>query len=223
MSLQALFLFFTYLGISFGITDGFPSHVASRTMHAHAWSAVDAELRNRGSPEPESPRMLAARFAIDAIEARTVTGWWVEILSFESGRLIADALGRFCRSADSQPLARHVLIDEKIDETAAAELRVWLLPAVRLFLEESAAARSRSAVSPDVVLKLWSMSRPRIDADFIPFDEAQDSDAVMLSVLARQQHAQVICMGDPYQQIYEWRGAVNAMSQIAAPECALTE
>jgi len=30
-------------------------------------------------------------------------------------------------------------------------------------------------------------------------------------------------VGDPDQQIYEWRGAVNAMAQIDAPECALTE
>jgi len=30
-------------------------------------------------------------------------------------------------------------------------------------------------------------------------------------------------VGDPYQQIYEWRGAVNAMAQIDAPKCALTE
>ncbi|MFM0633068.1 UvrD-helicase domain-containing protein, partial [Paraburkholderia xenovorans] len=64
---------------------------------------------------------------------------------------------------------------------------------------------------------------PRIDSDFILFDEAQDSDGVMLQILARQTHAQIIYVGDPYQQIYEWRGALNAMSQIDAPELALTE
>ncbi|MBB3259007.1 hypothetical protein F4827_003881 [Paraburkholderia bannensis] len=216
-----------YLAFNRAIADAaarrFPAHVASRTMHAHAWSAVDAQLRSRGNLEPEPPHRLAARFGIGAIEARTVTGRRVEILPFETGRLIADALGRFCRSADTEPDVRHVVVDEKIDEAVAAELRAWLLPAVRRLWEESVAAGSRSAVSPDVVLKLWAMSEPRIEADFILFDEAQDSDAVMLSVLARQRHAQVIYVGDPYQQIYEWRGAINAMSQIAAPECALTE
>lgn len=71
-------------------------------------------------------------------------------------------------------------------------------------------------------MKLWERSRPRIGADFILFDEAQDADGLMLSVL-RAQQAQVIYVGDPYQQIYEWRGAVNAMDHIRAPECALTE
>jgi len=44
----------------------------------------------------------------------------------------------------------------------------------------------------------------------------------MLSVLRRQRHAQVIYAGDPYQQIYEWRGAVNAMEHIQAHQCSLT-
>jgi hypothetical protein len=88
---------------------------------------------------------------------------------------------------------------------------------------ESIDPRGRRAILPDVYLKLWAQQNPRIDADFILFDEAQDSDGVMLSVLARQRHAQIIYVGDPYQQIYEWRGAINAMAQIDAPERPLTE
>ncbi|MFM0642636.1 3'-5' exonuclease, partial [Paraburkholderia metrosideri] len=80
----------------------------------------------------------------------------------------------------------------------------------------------RTAITPDVYLKLWERSRPNIPADFILIDEAQDSDGLMLSVLRRQQHTQVIYAGDPYQQIYEWRGAVNAMEHIQAHECPLT-
>jgi hypothetical protein len=72
-------------------------------------------------------------------------------------------------------------------------------------------------------LKVWAQTEPRIEADFILFDEAQHSDGVMLSTLGLQRHAQIIYVGDPYQQIYEWRSAVNAMAQIDAPECALTE
>lgn len=57
-----------YLAFNRAIADAaarrFPAHVASRTMHAHAWAAVSAPLRNRGSLEPEPPHMLAARFGI---------------------------------------------------------------------------------------------------------------------------------------------------------------
>lgn len=102
-------------------------------------------------------------------------------------------------------------------------MRTYLLPYVGHLWEEGAAARATSAISLDVLLKLWAFSEPRIEADYILFDEAQDSDGVMLSVLGRQRRAQIIYVGDPYQQIYEWRGAVNAMAQIDAPEYALTE
>jgi hypothetical protein len=50
-----------------------------------------------------------------------------------------------------------------------------------------------------------------------------DSGGIMLSVLGLQRYAQIIYVGDPCQQIYEWRGAVNAIAQIEAPECSLTE
>jgi superfamily I DNA/RNA helicase len=54
---------------------------------------------------------------------------------------------------------------------------------------------------------------PVIAADYILLDEAQDTNPVVLDVL-RKQPAQMIYVGDKYQQIYEWRGAVNAMERI---------
>jgi len=108
-------------------------------------------------------------------------------------------------------------------EAVAVQLRTYLLPYVGRLWEEGAAIHATSAISPEVFLKLWTLSEPRIVADFILFDEAQESDGVMLSVLGRQLHAQIIYVGDPYWKIYEWRGAVNAMAQIDAPECAPTE
>ena len=76
--------------------------------------------------------------------------------------------------------------------------------------------RGRSAIIPDVYLKVWAQTSPRIDSDFVLFDEAQHSDGVMLWLLNQQTHAQTIFVGDPYEQIFEWRGAVNAMAQISA-------
>jgi UvrD-like helicase C-terminal domain/AAA domain len=201
----------------------FPPHVNARTMHSLAWASVNQTLKNRVSLEPEPPHELAARFGLGPLQVYTVTGKAVDVSLFELGRMIADGLGRFCRSAQHRPEAQHIVVDEKIDEAVASQLRVYLLPYVERLWDESAGARAKNAISPDVLLKLWALSEPRIEADYILFDEAQDSDGVMLSVLGRQLHAQKIYVGDPYQQIYEWRGAVNAMAQIDAPECALTE
>lgn len=201
----------------------FPPQVGARTMHSLAWASVSPSARNRMSLRGEPPHELAARFGLGPLEVRTVTGNAVEIALFEIGRMIVEGRDRFCRSADVQPAAQHIVVDDKIDEAVAAQPRAYLLPYIGRLWEEGAAARATSAISPDVLLKLLAFSELRIEADYILFDEAQDSDGVMLSVLGRQRHAQIIYLGDPYQQIYEWRGAINAMAQIDAPECALTE
>ncbi|MFD1561092.1 UvrD-helicase domain-containing protein [Paraburkholderia silviterrae] len=201
----------------------FPPTVDARTMHSLAWACVPQTLRSRVSLQAEPAHLLAARYGLGPVQVRTVTGKAVDVTPFEIGRWIADGLGRFCRSDQHQPEVQHIVVDEKIDEAMAAQLRAWLLPHVVRLWEESAHPRARNVISPDVLLKLWALLEPRIEADYILFDEAQDSDGVMLSVLERQRHAQIIYVGDPYQQIYEWRGAVNAMAQIDAPECALTE
>ena len=203
--------------------SGFPPNVSARTVHSLAYACGSSRPhRARESPGRATARIGGPLWArTDTVP--TITGKAVDVTSFELGRMVADGLGRFCRSAQLQPEASHIPVDEKVHDTAADWLRESLLSCVVRLWHESTDPRGRSAIAPDVYLKVWAQTEPRIDADFILFDEAQDSDGVMLSVLGLQRHAQIIYVGDPYQQIYEWRGAVNAMAQIDAPERALTE
>ncbi|MFM0665008.1 3'-5' exonuclease [Paraburkholderia sediminicola] len=200
----------------------FPANVSTQTWHSLAYSATDRAITARLNLAKEPPHHLASRYGLSAIKVPTVIGKSVELSPFQIGRMVADGSARFCRSAQAAPEAWHIPVDEKIEPAAAEELRSMLLPHVVRQWDESADPRGRTAITPDVYLKLWERSRPNIPADFILIDEAQDSDGLMLSVLRRQQHAQVIYAGDPYQQIYEWRGAVNAMEHIQAHECPLT-
>ena len=202
---------------------GFPPNFSARTVHSLAYASVAPALTARVNLPAEPPHELAARYGLGPIQVPTITGKTVEVTPFEIGRMVADGLGRFCRSAQLRPDAFHIPVDEKVHEKAADWLRESLLPCVVRLWNESTDPRGRSAIAPDVYLKVWAQTEPRIDADFILFDEAQDSDGVMLSTLGLQRDAQIIYVGAPYQQIYEWRGAVNAMAQIDAPECALTE
>ncbi|WP_347880818.1 UvrD-helicase domain-containing protein [Paraburkholderia sp. BCC1876] len=200
----------------------FPSNVSTQTWHSLAFSASDRALTARLNLAKEPPHHLAGRYGLGPLKVPTVIGKTVELSAFQIGRMVADGSARFCRSAQSAPVAWHIPVDDKIEEVAAEELRAMLLPHVTRHWAESADPHGRTAITPDVYLKLWEQSKPTIGADFILIDEAQDSDGLMLSVLRRQRHAQVIYAGDPYQQIYEWRGAVNAMEHIQASQCALT-
>jgi superfamily I DNA/RNA helicase len=65
-------------------------------------------------------------------------------------------------------------------------------------------------VTHDFYLKLWAMRSPKIHADIILLDEWQDANRLLVGIIENQE-SQSIYVGDRYQQIYSWRGAVNAM------------
>jgi superfamily I DNA/RNA helicase len=68
-------------------------------------------------------------------------------------------------------------------------------------------------ITPDIYLKAWALSKPKLEFDTILYDEAQDASGVMMKLI-NEQDAQKIWVGDRRQQIYAWRGAVNAMDKI---------
>lgn len=75
----------------------------------------------------------------------------------------------------------------------------------------------------DTYLKLYQLRKPLIDCfDYIMLDEAQDANPCILDIL-KNQTCQVIYVGDEHQQIYAYRGTVNAMQHIDAQTLYLTQ
>jgi superfamily I DNA/RNA helicase len=71
----------------------------------------------------------------------------------------------------------------------------------------------------DGYLKLFQLSNPTLAYDIILFDEAQDANPATLSIVMNQiDHAGVVCVGDPYQQMYAFRGSKNAFDRIEATQ-----
>lgn len=64
--------------------------------------------------------------------------------------------------------------------------------------------------SHDAYLKIWALGQPVLDYDTIMFDEGQDSNNLIMSVISKQK-AKLIMVGDRNQQIYSFRGSVNAL------------
>lgn len=62
----------------------------------------------------------------------------------------------------------------------------------------------------DGYLKLYQLSHPKLKYDCILFDEAQDANPVTLEIV-RTQSCNKVFVGDPHQQIYQFRRATNAM------------
>ncbi|MGH0131007.1 UNVERIFIED_CONTAM: hypothetical protein FKN15_008691 [Acipenser sinensis] len=66
----------------------------------------------------------------------------------------------------------------------------------------------------DGYLKLWQLMRPCLSQyDVIFIDEAQDCTPAIMDIVLSQACGKIL-VGDPHQQIYTFRGAVNALYEV---------
>jgi superfamily I DNA/RNA helicase len=80
-------------------------------------------------------------------------------------------------------------------------------------------------MSHDTYLKLYQLSKPVLNYDVIFLDEAQDTSDCVIDIVMQQMDrgTQVVCVGDTYQSIYGWRGAVNALAKIDTKSTPLSQ
>ncbi|MDR1394673.1 MAG: AAA family ATPase, partial [Deltaproteobacteria bacterium] len=64
-------------------------------------------------------------------------------------------------------------------------------------------------------LKLFQLEKISLDYDCLLVDEAQDLNDCMIDIILNFPGRKVL-VGDPYQQIYEWNGAVNALQKTSS-------
>ena len=195
----------------------FPSNVECRTAHSLAYRAVGYHFKDRF-------QRLAGGYL--ATEHLGITSYQYDLSPAAWGNLTLDTINRFCQSASPEITTDHapwsalkVIEDVAAKRAIAEEVVGYARKTWDLMIDPN----GQMPVTHDVYLKLWAMGNPVINRDFILFDEAQDASPVMLDIVCRQQ-AQQIYVGDRYQQIYSWRGAINAMQTIdTAHTCSITQ
>ena len=77
----------------------------------------------------------------------------------------------------------------------------------------------------DTYLKLYQLSKPSLDYDVIFLDEAQDTSDCVIDIVMQtvERGTQIVCVGDTFQSIYGWRGAVNALAKIQTQSTPLSQ
>lgn len=203
----------------------FPQHVECRTFHSLAYRHVSRDITAKLSLPRISPKRLGDEMGLQKVQLRRVVDGKSQVVNFTPARLarfVSDAVSNFCSTHASYPAPRHLTFPNWVKDTDAENLRDMLYPAVEQRWLQSIDPRHPAGIGHDIYLKLWALSKPMIPADFILFDEAQDADPLMMGILT-QQPRQVIYVGDAHQQIYEWRGAVNAMKKLPLPQTLLTQ
>jgi len=77
-------------------------------------------------------------------------------------------------------------------------------------------------ITHDVYLKIFQLQHPVLSFDSVMLDEGQDCNPAILDIFLRQDKATKIIVGDPHQQIYGFRHAVNSFESIPFPTYRLT-
>ncbi|MBB5939284.1 UvrD-helicase domain-containing protein [Streptomyces zagrosensis] len=197
----------------------FARNVECRTSHSLAHRAVGREFQGRLDVSRYMPlKHTAQLLGLD----RDLAVGTRRLRATTQARLVMEMVRRFCYSTDEQVAARHLGPVNGLDDLGAQYLAEVLLKRARWAWEDICSPNGELPFQHDHYLKMWALTRPRLPADFVLLDEAQDTNPVLEEIFLAQD-AQRVCVGDPAQQIYEWRHAKDIMSGFPGRQLELTE
>ncbi|WP_255528141.1 UvrD-helicase domain-containing protein [Streptacidiphilus sp. P02-A3a] len=205
-------------GIAKDAQRRFGVNVRCGTAHGLAFRAgghhYQARLDAPRMPSKQAARLLGLDHDLVADTRKITPG--------HQARLVLGMIQKFCYTADREIMARHMERVNGVDPQYQEELAKYLLPFAHQAWLDLRSLRGRLRFEHDHYLKMWALTEPVLEADFVLLDEAQDTNPVLEEVFLAQ-HAQRVCVGDPAQQIYAWRFAQDVMSGFPAQHLNLTQ
>lgn len=199
----------------------FPDWVRSNTAHSLAFGQVGHRYKARlDSSARITSREAAQRLGIEPMVVSDFTGAPKRLAASYLASLVTKAVTRFCQSSSREISPGHFpFIDglDRPDEMMPLNnlaVRAALLPYARILWDDLHTQNGWAPFKHEHYLKMWQLDEPRIYADYILFDEAQDANPVIADIVAQQQNSQIVYVGDSQQEIYGWTGAINALAQV---------
>lgn len=187
-----------------------PQHVKCMTGHGLARAANRGALEHKFKP---SLQWFEVASLADVPHVFARPGSAAHVLA---------TVQRFMWSADLELVASHIPrpVDRRQRAVALPLRDDFTLEAAQILWDRMIDPRDTAVpATHDTLLKLFQLSKPRLLAyRTVMLDEGQDSNECILDVILRQEHATVLVVGDNAQAVFEWRGAVNALSRVAADE-----
>lgn len=173
-----------------------PSHVTAKTSHALAFSEI---------AQTWPKQKLSSAFNAWAVRKSGLTDRTNE------AQALVEAINRFCQSSLSFDAYVSSLPDHHTEHAGLPKAKFSDL--LRQLWQRMIDPSDVMPATHDTYFKLWQLSRPKLEYDLILLDEAQDTNPALLDVFLNQQHAQRVLVGDEHQNIYGFRGAINAMQK----------
>lgn len=196
----------------------FPAGVVTSTAHSAAFRSLGHRYARRLSAAGAQTSRQQADLL--GIYGRTYVTRSLGLTPGQLARLAMGAVKQFCQSDRRELVDADVPTLPGVTGEAHAALVDVVLPWARAawadLQHDDEAGRGQLRFAHDHYLKLWALTDPYLQVDYLMFDEAQDANPVIEAIVRRQTHAQVIAVGDSAQQLYAWRGAVDALARFPA-------
>ncbi|XP_041834043.1 F-box DNA helicase 1 [Melanotaenia boesemani] len=191
----------------------FPRNVDCKTVHSLAYNDVGKRYTFNGK--------LAFNVKPFSINCVLPSGHG----GFSKAKVITTTLNAFMASADPELTIRHVpneyLVRKGIKHVIDEHEKQLFVQDAKMIWNKMKDLKEKSKhafyMTHDGYLKLWQLQNPRpclsgrYDVLFI--DEAQDCTPAILDVLLSQRCGKIL-VGDPHQQIYTFKGAINALHAV---------
>lgn len=137
-------------------------------------------------------------------------------------RLVQDTVSCFCQSQDERIELFHVPLsvpgEEARQKIMSFAINYWDL------LCSGAGGDESHVVRYQHVMKYWSMN-PHIQLsdgyENIIMDESQDINGAFFKVIQNHSDRNIVIIGDRYQELFRWRGAINSMDLFEFPHLPL--
>ncbi|XP_036099463.1 F-box DNA helicase 1 isoform X3 [Molossus molossus] len=189
----------------------FPSNVTCKTFHSMAYAHVGRKYQSK----KKLNLFKLTPFMVNSVLAEGKGG-------FIRAKLVCKTLENFFASADDELTIDHVPIWCKDNQgqrvmVEQSEKLNSVLEASRLWDNMRKLGECKEEayqMTHDGYLKLWQLSKPLLASfDAIFVDEAQDCTPAIMNIVLSQPCGKIF-VGDPHQQIYTFRGAVNALFTV---------
>lgn len=210
----------------------FPSHVEVRTSHSLAYAHVGNQYRHK----LERPR--GAYKNVCGTGGEIGRYFKIQPLQLSNDKFISTAAIGLCiretvnsyeHSADLNISERHLpyyLINDfkKRKGFCESSFKVVVLEYANKLWKLRKDVDTEILCTHDTYMKLFQLSKPKLEGfEVVYLDEAQDTNPCLLDIFCNQTHCQQILVGDKYQSIYQWRGSIDAMSEVDYKEMSLTQ
>lgn len=175
----------------------FPSNVYVSTLHSLAYKEFGRQFAEKLNKPLKTSNILSA-LNLD----RTTHNLGLSKIIFET-------INRFNNSAYLN-LKEAIPLNTKYDKKLLEDCfeTIWL---------EMINVNNKFPITHDTYLKLFHMSDPILNYDYILFDEAQDANPVIVDLILnqiRKINTKLVVVGDNHQSIYSFKNSVNSLNKF---------